>query len=71
MAPSTDRVKQILSWYSSDNVGVKTNLARLLNHGTLAGTGKLVILPVDQGFEHGPARSFAPNVPAYDPDYHF
>jgi fructose-bisphosphate aldolase, class I len=71
MAPSTDRVKQILSWYSSDNVGVKTNLVRLMNHGTLAGTGKLVILPVDQGFEHGPARSFGPNVPAYDPDYHF
>jgi class I fructose-bisphosphate aldolase len=71
MAAATDRVKQILSWYSSDSVGVKTNLARLLNHGTLAGTGKLVILPVDQGFEHGPARSFAPNAPAYDPDYHF
>ncbi len=67
----TDRVKQILSWYSSDSIGVKTNLARLLNHGALAGTGKLVILPVDQGFEHGPARSFAPNPPAYDPDYHF
>jgi class I fructose-bisphosphate aldolase len=46
------------------------NLARLLNTGTLAGTGKLVILPVDQGFEHGPARSFAPNPPGYDPDYH-
>ena len=57
----TDRVKQILSWYASDNPGTLTNLARLLNHGTLAGTGKLVILPVDQGFEHGPARSFAPN----------
>jgi class I fructose-bisphosphate aldolase len=71
MSGATDRVKQILSWYSSDNVGVKTNLARLLNHGTLAGTGKLVILPVDQGFEHGPARSFAPNPPGYDPDYHF
>jgi class I fructose-bisphosphate aldolase len=71
MAVGTDRVKQILSWYSSDNVGVKTNLARLMNHGTLAGTGKFVILPVDQGFEHGPARSFAPNPPAYDPDYHF
>jgi class I fructose-bisphosphate aldolase len=67
----TDRVKQILSWYSSDSVGVKTNLARLLNHGALAGTGKLVILPVDQGFEHGPARSFAPNPAGYDPDYHF
>ncbi len=67
----TDRVKQILSWYASDNIGTKTNLARLMNHGTLAGTGKFVILPVDQGFEHGPARSFAPNPPAYDPDYHF
>jgi len=66
----TDRVKQILSWYPSDTPGTKTNLARLLNTGTLAGTGKLVILPVDQGFEHGPARSFAPNPPGYDPEYH-
>ena len=66
-----DRVKQILSWYASDNPGTLTNLVRLLNHGTLAGTGKLVILPVDQGFEHGPARSFAPNPDGYDPDYHF
>jgi class I fructose-bisphosphate aldolase len=71
MPAANDRVKQIHSWYSSDNVGVKTNLARLMNHGSLAGTGKFVILPVDQGFEHGPARSFAPNPPAYDPDYHF
>ena len=67
----TDRVKQILSWYAGENPGVLTNLARLMNTGTLAGTGKFVILPVDQGFEHGPARSFAPNPPAYDPDYHF
>ncbi|WNG47424.1 class I fructose-bisphosphate aldolase [Archangium minus] len=66
----TDRVKQILSWYPSDNPGTLTNLARLLNTGTLAGTGKLVILPVDQGFEHGPARSFAPNPAGYDPEYH-
>jgi len=69
--PPSDRVKQILSWYASDNPGVKNNLARRMNHGNLAGTGKLVILPVDQGFEHGPARSFAPNPDAYDPDYHF
>ena len=68
--PLTDRVKQILSWYGSDNPGTKTNLARLMNHGTLTGTGKLVILPVDQGFEHGPARSFQPNPEGYDPDYH-
>lgn len=67
----TRRVKDILSWYGSDNPGTLTNLSRLLNHGKLAGTGKLVILPVDQGFEHGPARSFAPNPPAYDPRYHF
>jgi len=66
-----DRVREILSWYGADNPGVLTNLARLLNTGRLAGTGKLVILPVDQGFEHGPARSFAPNPPAYDPRYHF
>ena len=66
----TDRVKQILSWYGSDNPGVKANLARMLNHGTLAGTGKMVILPVDQGFEHGALRSFQPNPDAYDPDYH-
>jgi class I fructose-bisphosphate aldolase len=70
MGKSTDRVRQILSWYPSDNPGTLTNLARLMNHGTLAGTGKFVILPVDQGFEHGPARSFAPNPPSYDPDYH-
>ena len=67
----TDRVREILSWYESDNPGTKTNIARLLNHGYLAGTGKLVILPVDQGFEHGPARSFAVNPAGYDPDYHF
>src|SRR5690242_12020108 len=65
------RVKEILSWYSSDSPGTRTNIARMLNHGRLAGTGKLVILPVDQGFEHGPARSFAKNPPAYDPRYHF
>ena len=71
MPAANDRVKQILSWYSSDNVGVKTNLARMMNHGALAGTGKFVILPVDQGFEHGATRSFAPNPAAYDPDYHY
>jgi len=67
----TDRVRQILSWYAGESPGVLSNLARLMNTGTLAGTGKLVILPVDQGFEHGPVRSFGPNPPSYDPDYHF
>ena len=67
---ATARVREILSWYSSENPGVKANLARLMNSGRLAGTGKFVILPVDQGFEHGPARSFAPNPAGYDPRYH-
>jgi len=67
----TRNVKRILDNYESDNPGTKTNLARILMHGKLGGTGKMVILPVDQGFEHGPARSFAPNPPAYDPQYHF
>jgi len=67
---ATARVREILSWYSSENPGVKANLARIMNSGRLAGTGKFVILPVDQGFEHGPARSFAPNPVGYDPRYH-
>ncbi len=61
----------MLGWYESDNPGTLTHLARLINSGRLAGTGKFVILPVDQGFEHGPTRSFGPNPPAYDPRYHF
>ena len=67
----TRRVRQILNHYESDNPGSKGNLARILMHGKLGGTGKVVILPVDQGFEHGPDRSFAPNPPAFDPHYHF
>jgi fructose-bisphosphate aldolase, class I len=67
----TQRVKKILSAYESDSPGTKTNLCRILMHGRLGGTGKLLILPVDQGFEHGPARSFAPNPAAYDPHYHY
>ena len=67
----TRKVKKILENYESDNLGTKANLARLLMHGKLGGTGKMIILPVDQGFEHGPARSFAVNPDAYDPHYHF
>ena len=66
-----ERIAQILSWYESDNPGTRANLVRILNHGRLGGTGRLVILPVDQGFEHGPARSFAPNPAGYNPLYHF
>jgi class I fructose-bisphosphate aldolase len=67
----TERVREILGWYAGSNPGTLANLARMLNHGALGGTGKMVILPVDQGFEHGPARSFAPNPGGYDPHYHF
>jgi class I fructose-bisphosphate aldolase len=67
----TPKVQEILSWYEADNPGTKGNLARMLMQGRLGGTGRMVILPVDQGFEHGPARSFAPNPPGYDPRYMF
>ncbi|TNC52787.1 class I fructose-bisphosphate aldolase [Rubellimicrobium rubrum] len=67
----TSTVQSILRNYEGENPGVKTNLARMLMQGRLGGTGKMVILPVDQGFEHGPARSFAVNVDAYDPHYHY
>ncbi|HEU0118382.1 MAG TPA: class I fructose-bisphosphate aldolase [Alphaproteobacteria bacterium] len=67
----TRRVREILDCYEGETPGTKANLARMLMAGRLGGTGRMVILPVDQGFEHGPARSFAPNPPAYDPHYHY
>src|SRR5687768_1890751 len=66
----SNAVEQIIAHYAGECPGVLANLRRLLNSGSRAGTGKLVILPVDQGFEHGPARSFAPNPAGYDPEYH-
>jgi len=71
MSIITKKVRNILNFYESDNPGVKNNLARLLGQGALGGTGRLVILPVDQGFEHGPVASFAVNEDAYDPHYHY
>ena len=68
---ATRAVQNILKNYEADCPGVKANLCRILMNGKLGGTGKMIILPVDQGFEHGPARSFAPNPPAYDPHYHY
>ena len=68
---ATRTVQKILSNYEGDTPGVKANLCRMLMHGKLGGTGKMIILPVDQGFEHGPARSFAANPAAYDPHYHY
>lgn len=67
----TDTVRRILANYEGETPGVKAQLARMLMTGQLAGTGKMIILPVDQGFEHGPARSFAPNPAGYDPHYHY
>ena len=67
----TPAVKKIIDCYENENAGVKGNLVRMLNNGALAGTGNMVILPVDQGFEHGPARSFAVNPDGYDPHYHY
>src|SRR5271168_3520089 len=67
----TRRVREILDWYEGETPGTKANLARMLMAGRLGGTGRMVILPVDQGFEHGAARSFAVNPPAYDPHYHY
>jgi class I fructose-bisphosphate aldolase len=66
-----NNISAILSHYESDNPGVKANLYRIMMHGNLAGTGKLLILPVDQGFEHGPDKSFAKNEESYDPLYHY
>ena len=68
---ATRTVQKILSHYEGENPGVKGKLCSMLMAGKLGGTGKMIILPVDQGFEHGPARSFAPNPPAYDPHYHY
>ena len=67
----TPQVQAILDKYEATTPAVKANIARILMHGRLGGTGKVIILPVDQGFEHGPARSFAVNPPAYDPHYHY
>ncbi len=69
--PVTDTVKRILANYEGETPGVKGKLAQMLMHGRLGGTGKMIILPVDQGFEHGPARTFSPNPPSYDPHYHY
>lgn len=68
---ATRKVQQILANYEGEAPGVKGNLCRMLMEGRLKGTGKMIILPVDQGFEHGPARTYGPNAPSYDPHYHY
>ncbi len=67
----TTAVQNILAHYDYENTTVQENLCRILTHGKLGGTGRMLILPVDQGFEHGPVRSFASNPDAYDPSYHY
>lgn len=68
---TTKIVQKILANYEGETPGVKANLCRMLMEGRLGGTGRMIILPVDQGFEHGAARSFAVNPAAYDPHYHY
>ncbi|MBP9950970.1 MAG: class I fructose-bisphosphate aldolase [Cypionkella sp.] len=68
---TTKAVQKILANYEGETPGVKGNLARILMEGKLGGTGKVIILPVDQGFEHGPARNYAVNPAGYDPHYHY
>jgi class I fructose-bisphosphate aldolase len=65
----TQTVKRILKNYEGETVALKTNLARILSHGRMQGTGKMLVLAVDQGFEHGPDKIFASNPKAYDPHY--
>lgn len=65
----TRKVQKVLSAYDTENPGTKANLAKILMNGRIGGSGKMVILAMDQGFEHGPDRSFSHYMPAYDPHY--
>ncbi len=65
--PSADFVERIFS-ISNRSEKVINNLKRLYNHGRLAGTGYLSILPVDQGIEHSAGASFAPSPMYFDPE---
>ena len=65
-APGPDFLEKV-SVESDRNEQVKASMARLYNHGRLAGTGYVSILPVDQGIEHSAGVSFAPNPDYFDP----
>ncbi|MDP2193122.1 MAG: class I fructose-bisphosphate aldolase [Alphaproteobacteria bacterium] len=65
------KIDNILKAYEGETIGLKANLYKILNHGALAGTGKMIILATDQGFEHGPDKMFSSNLPAYDPHYFY
>ncbi|HEY0428117.1 MAG TPA: class I fructose-bisphosphate aldolase [Pyrinomonadaceae bacterium] len=65
--PGGDFVDRV--WLASDrNPNVLRSLQTLFDHGRLAGTGYLSILPVDQGIEHSAGASFAPNPKLFDPE---
>src|SRR6188768_3146207 len=65
--PGPDYVERIYS-ISDRPTRVLTTLQSLLDHGRLAGTGYVSILPVDQGIEHSAGASFAPNPAYFDPE---
>ena len=65
--PGPDYVERIYS-ISDRPTRVLTTLQSLLDHGRLAGTGYVSILPVDQGIEHSAGASFAPNPMYFDPE---
>ncbi len=65
--PGPDFVDRIYA-HSDRNNRVLGNLEWIFNHGRLAGTGYLSILPVDQGIEHSAGASFAPNPVYFDPE---
>ncbi|HKH06913.1 MAG TPA: class I fructose-bisphosphate aldolase [Acidimicrobiales bacterium] len=64
--PGPDFVDRVMTM-SDRSPQVLRNLSALFNHGRLAGTGYVSILPVDQGIEHSAAASFAPNPQYFDP----
>jgi class I fructose-bisphosphate aldolase len=64
--PGPDFVERI-HLQTDRNPQVLRNLQSIFDHGRLAGTGYLSILPVDQGIEHSAAASFAPNPKYFDP----
>jgi fructose-bisphosphate aldolase, class I len=65
--PGGDFVDRVVS-QSDRNPGVMRSMQTLFDHGRLAGTGYLSILPVDQGIEHSAGASFAPNPQYFDPE---
>ncbi len=65
--PGSDYIDRVVS-QKNRKPAVLRNLAALYNHGRLAGTGYLSLLPVDQGVEHSAGASFAPNPAFFDPE---